>query len=492
MEKRQLRWISGLLSVLLVFLLALPSFAAQETDEALTAAAQTQEEPPTESEAEPTTEPSTEPATEPAHKHTFGAWTLTRRATNKKNGQLRRTCSVCGEAQTKAIPRIAGAKLNRTEKTYSGKPLTTGVTVTDQAGKKLREGRDYKLQFRNNKNVGVAEVVITGIGNYKCRVTRSFRILPRSTKFTKALASVTKVILRWKPVETQADGYQIQYGPDATFKTGAKTLTVKGASTAYQVLSGLRRNAVCAVRIRTLRTVNGRTFASGWSPAKTLTTMTAGAHTIDGQLPKSARVKSAYFDDAVFVGDSISEGLKFYEAANDKLGKAQFLTAVSLSATNALWNVSDRSKHPRLNGQKMKLEQSVPLTGAKKVYIMLGMNDITSVGVDRSAANFETLCGKILAAAPNAQLYVQSVTPRANVQAADIGVLNNASITRYNQKLAALCLKHGWYFVNVAEDLFDSSGYLKTAYCSDPNGMGMHFTFSGCAAWVDYLYTHTA
>ena len=39
--------------------------------------------------------------------------------------------------------------------------------------------------------------------------------------------------------------------------------------------------------------------------------------------------------------------------------------------------------------------------------------------------------------------------------------------------------------------MFDGNGYFKSEYCSDRSSMGMHFTYPGCAAWVDYLYTHT-
>ena len=270
-----------------------------------------------------------------------------------------------------------------------------------------------------------------------------------------------------------------------------KTVKVTGAASVYTALSGLKQKTTYSVRMRTFRKVGQRTFYSVWSKVRTLKTMVAAAHTIDGQLPAGKRVPVSYFDDVVFVGDSITEGLRYYAMASGALGNAKFLSAVSLSATNALWNVSDRSKHPRWNGQKMKLEQSVPLTGAKKVYVMLGMNDITSVGVDRSVTNIETVCSNILKAAPDVQIYIESITPRANVQADDIGVLNNTSITRCNEKLAALCLKRGWYFVNVAEAMFDGNGYFKSEYCSDRSSMGMHFTYPGCAAWVDYLYTHT-
>jgi lysophospholipase L1-like esterase len=218
-----------------------------------------------------------------------------------------------------------------------------------------------------------------------------------------------------------------------------------------------------------------------------LTTTTSPA------LPLSDRVDETYFDDVLFIGDSISEGLFNYAAAKETLGDARFLTSVSLSATNALWDVSSRSVHPRWEGEKMKVENAVPLTGKTKVYLMLGMNDIISVGVDKSVQNFTTLCNKILANAPDVQLYVESVTPRTNQGAkSDNGVLNNKNINLYNRKLAALCQQRGWYFVNVAEVMFDSTGYLNRSYCSDPNGMGMHFANAGCKVWVEYLYTHTA
>ena len=497
MSKKQLRWISGLLSVLLVLFLALPAAAAEDvepTGEELIAA---QEEPtsaPYEEPSEaPVTEPTvpvTEPTTEAPHTHSFGKWMLARAASNKKNGVFKRTCTVCGKAQTKSIARVASVALKAKEKTYSGKALTTGVTVKDKAGKTLKAGRDYTVKFKNNKNVGTATAVVSGKGNYRFTVSRTFRIVPQGTKLTKALPSVTKAILRWKPVNAQADAYQVQYSTDKAFKKGAKTVRLGGKNTAYTVLTGLKADTTYFVRIRVLRTVKKSTFASGWSAAKAIKTITNIAHRIDGQLPLSKRVKESYFDDVVFIGDSVTEGLRYYEMANGVFGKAKFLSAGSLGATNALWKVSEKSVHPRWNGQKMKLEQSVPLTGAKKVYIMLGMNDLAAVGLDRAKANFDKLCSNILAAAPDVQIYVESVTPR--VKTSNPGTLNNTNITKYNGMLADLCMQRGWYFVNVAETMFDSEGCLKQSYCSDPNGMGMHFSFTGCAAWADYLYTHTA
>ena len=281
MSKKQLRWISGLLSVLLVLFLALPAAAAEDvepTGEELIAA---QEEPtsaPYEEPSEaPVTEPTvpvTEPTTEAPHTHSFGKWMLARAASNKKNGVFKRTCTVCGKAQTKSIARVALVALSRKEKTYSGKALTTGVTVKDKAGKTLKAGRDDTVKFKNNKNVGTATAVVSGKGNYRFTVSRTFRIVPQGTKLTKALPSVTKAILRWKPVNAQADAYQVQYSTDKAFKKGAKTVRLGGKNTAYTVLTGLKADTTYFVRIRVLRTVKKSTFASGWSAAKAIKTIT--------------------------------------------------------------------------------------------------------------------------------------------------------------------------------------------------------------------------
>lgn len=219
------------------------------------------------------------------------------------------------------------------------------------------------------------------------------------------------------------------------------------------------------------------------------------SHEIEGSLPKKAAVSGSWFDDAVFVGDSVSLKLTMYESSVDRLGKAQFLTAGSLSATNALWDVSDRSVHPKYKGKKQKIEDSISqMKGVKKVYIMLGMNDINMAGIKGGVKNLEKLCNNILSKSPDVQIFIQSVTPLAkgsNAASSKEGKLNNKSIIEYNEKLAALAQKRGWYFVNVSEVMYDESGYLKREYCGDLESMGLHFTNAGCKAWIDYLLTHT-
>lgn len=59
--------------------------------------------------------------------------------------------------------------------TYNGRLLTPPVVVKDGTTM-LKENVDYKLSYRDNYSVGTAYVTITGIGDYKGSVTKSFAI----------------------------------------------------------------------------------------------------------------------------------------------------------------------------------------------------------------------------------------------------------------------------------------------------------------------------
>ena len=212
---------------------------------------------------------------------------------------------------------------------------------------------------------------------------------------------------------------------------------------------------------------------------------------IPGAVTASTRVEASYFDDAVFVGDSVSLKLNYYAAASGALGNAKFLTAGSLGSGNALWNVSSDSVHPVYNGEKRLIEDSIASMQADKVYIMLGMNDLAIYGVDGAVENLVKLIGRIQANAPEAKIIVQSMTPMTSTSTLLSSVGHTPQrIHEYNLKLMEVCKENGWYFLNVASVMYNTNGFLRRDYCSDPDGMGVHFTNAGCAAWVDYLSTH--
>lgn len=211
-------------------------------------------------------------------------------------------------------------------------------------------------------------------------------------------------------------------------------------------------------------------------------------------LPECPRVDDSYFNDTVFIGDSVSEKLKYYVTKQRKedepnlLGNAVFLTAPSLSARNTLKPVTETSLHPTYRGEKMRLEDIVYEMGAKKVYIMFGLNDVGISGVKESAKNLMTLIKDIKKKSPDVLIFIQSATPRVFGERP-----TTQQLFKYNQKVYKYCLKvedQGIYYVDVAHVMRDDEGKLIREYCSDLDSMALHFNNTACKKWIDFLYTH--
>ena len=216
-------------------------------------------------------------------------------------------------------------------------------------------------------------------------------------------------------------------------------------------------------------------------------------------LQEGPRVNDSYFNNTVFVGDSVTLKLYYYVreqrqgAQPDLLGNAIFLCAGSLGSGNVQQPITGDSIHPTLRGSKVHIDDAVAEVGAEKVYIMLGMNDLAEYGVEGSVSNMMKLIESIRAKSPNVQIYIQSATPR--IRGKDQKTLNNANLLMYDIMLyraVAALSSQNVYFVDVASVMRDADGYLPNEYCSDPEAQGVHFTNQACGVWIDYLYTHTA
>lgn len=213
-------------------------------------------------------------------------------------------------------------------------------------------------------------------------------------------------------------------------------------------------------------------------------------------LAQSSQVADDYFNNAVFIGDSVTLKLKYFvqqtrQSYATLLGNAQFLCAGSMGSGNAMETVSDSSIHPSFRGQKMLLEDSVAAMGAEKVFIMLGMNDVAVYGSEQSAQNMMQLIARIKAKSPNAQIFIQSATPMMNNNLSH--KLNNNTLFEYDLKLYELTRgmeSQGVYFVDIGYIMRNAEGNLPANYCSDPEDQALHFTDEACQQWIQYLYTH--
>lgn len=125
-------------------------------------------------------------------------------------------------------------------KAYTGKAVTPDVTIKD-GSKKLVDGTDYTIQYKNNKAIGTATAVITGKGKYSGTKEISFKIVPKKVKVTKKITG-SKVKLSWKK-SAGAEGYEVYASQNggkftrmSTVATTADTETlVKGVTYKFRV-----------------------------------------------------------------------------------------------------------------------------------------------------------------------------------------------------------------------------------------------------------------
>lgn len=122
--------------------------------------------------------------------------------------------------QTAAVTNISKTKISALKtRAFTGKPLTQAFTIT-YGGKKLVNGRDYTLTWKNNKNIGTASVTIKGKGKYNGSVTKKFRI----TVQKNAVYTVSRLKYKISNADTSGKGTVVFTG--ATDKAARKALTI--------------------------------------------------------------------------------------------------------------------------------------------------------------------------------------------------------------------------------------------------------------------------
>ena len=198
-------------------------------------------------------------------------------------------------------------------------------------------------------------------------------------------------------------------------------------------------------------------------------------------VPESERVTSAYFDDAVFIGDSLTTGIQLYNILPD----TTVLASVGININNIFTNevISDGN-----GGQQTILDAAKDIQPAK-IYTMLGTNGLKGLGPEETVRYYRQLVQQLKADHPDSIIYVQSLMPiNEEIFAANYGhELTNAGVAECNELLMQMAGEEEVYFVNCAEAIKDENGELPAEFTTD----GLHFRGEYYNKWIDYLKEHT-
>ena len=195
---------------------------------------------------------------------------------------------------------------------------------------------------------------------------------------------------------------------------------------------------------------------------------------------------AAYYRDSVFVGDSIMVGFRNYSAKQKSfVHDIQFLAVGSYSAFNAMKPVEGDNVHPMYKGKKSQIWNAIPLMDCKRAFILLGMNDISILGLEGARDKYKELIDKILEASPDIEIHIISVTYTLKDQGK--GKLNNENLAQYNLLLQEMAEENGWGYLDLCTPISDGEGNLAKEYCSD--GF-VHLSSSAYTLWetalIDY------
>lgn len=175
----------------------------------------------------------------------------------------------------------------------------------------------------------------------------------------------------------------------------------------------------------------------------------------------------AYYDRAVFVGDSLMEGYRNYALLDMDAcaNQSDFLAVRSYSLVHALKPSTEDELQPVFQGQRLNIWDAIPQMDVDRVFIMFGTNDLVSRDPERIFYDYMALLDKIREQCPDLEFHVISMTPVA--AGAGKGLLNRDGVRDLNQLLKINADSYGYDYIDIYSSLADEQGDLPAELCSD-------------------------
>ena len=178
-----------------------------------------------------------------------------------------------------------------------------------------------------------------------------------------------------------------------------------------------------------------------------------------------------YFDEALFIGDSRTVGIKEYGT----LKNADYFCSVGLASYKAATEYIDG----------YTLTDKLTSNEYGKIYIMLGINEV-AMDIEYTITQFRTLLETVQKYQPDAVVYLQGnlhVTEAAQTQN-----ITNDGINLLNSRLSQLADENdNVYFIDINEVFDDETGALTPDFTSD----GIHVLGRYYEVWCEWLCQHT-
>ena len=191
-------------------------------------------------------------------------------------------------------------------------------------------------------------------------------------------------------------------------------------------------------------------------------------------IPAVPTYNRGYFDNDLFIGDSISTGLYLY----GYIDKDNVFAEVGLNPESAVYHQIDGVT------SVAKVSSMQP----RNIYIMLGTNGLAFFDGSYMANKMVELIAELEVACPTANIYIITIPPVTAVHEAE-GQETMALVNTYNAQLKQICETGGYGCIDLCAVLQDDEGYLSDKYAEAD---GLHFLGDAYLAMLSYIQQYTS
>jgi len=336
----------------------------------------------------------------------------------------------------------------------------------------------YKLNKLGRGYFGYVKVIpYTKVENTKINGNGStpLRLLTNVKVTNVRPTAAGTVTVTWNAGQN-VSGYIIQYSKNEDFSNKSKIMINNPEQTAINIYD-LDAGQTYYFRVRAYKQKKKKHY-SLFSNVKKVKVLSV-SDIANGK----SRKTYGYFEDSLFIGDSVLQGLQIYlnSKGGNYLDGAKAKGVISYSLIAALNKES--SLHPEYNGKKMAPEYYIKATGVKKVFLSLGVNDIHNTGnASQACENYKELISRIKEVNPEVKIHVLSTT--YGDKSHKNGKKYSTGVKEFNELMRDYCNYTDVDFIDIASYLATSDDCLKSEYCSDGY---VHLTYQAYGIWDKVL-----
>lgn len=184
-------------------------------------------------------------------------------------------------------------------------------------------------------------------------------------------------------------------------------------------------------------------------------------------------VDESWFDDALFIGDSRTDGLRLYS----RVGKADYFCSTGLSVYKVLTKeCSDK------NFDAQKLETLLDSRTYGKILICLGINECGG-NLKSFIKAYGQLLDTVRAKQPNAVIILQAIMTCSPKKEAQNACFSPENIYQRNEAIRGLADGQTVFYIDVNTLFAGDDGYLPGNFSGD----GCHLYAKYYPLWVDWM-----